>query len=468
MVDVAVIGAGPGGYVAALRAAQLGARVALVEREELGGVCLNQGCIPSKTLLRSAEVFRLARGGRRFGVTASEVKLDWGAVQARKRRVVKGLVSGVGRLLSQAGVQVIRGEARLASPNMVVVQGAGRVEARQLIIATGSHPVHPPIPGLGLPGVMDSQAALELEDLPRSVCIIGGGAIGVEFATLFSSVEVDVTLVEMLPRLLPTMDHSLGQGLRSSLERRRVRVLTGAQVTGIEATDGGLRVTVRSEGGEERAEAERVVYATGRRPNVEGLGLESAGVRYDASGIQVDEHMRTSVPTIYAIGDVAQGRWPLAHVASHEGMVAAEHIAGRARRMRYNAVPACVFSSPEVASVGLTEEEAQEQGYEVRVGVFELMASGKALAYGEREGFVKVVAEAKCGQVLGVHALGPHVSELIMEGVMAITLEATLEEFAAAIHPHPTLGEAMAEAALAAEGRAIHLLQAYQRPSATA
>ena len=464
-MDVAVIGAGPGGYVAALRAAQLGAQVVLVERDRVGGVCLNQGCIPSKTLLRSVEVYRLAREGERFGVTASEVKLDWTVAQARKREIVKRLVGGVERLLAQAGVEVVRGEARFVSPDAVVVRGGGRgdrIEARHFIIATGSHPARLPIPGLELPGVMDSQAALELEELPQSICIIGGGAIGVEFATLFAGAGVKVTLIEMLPQLLPTLDHSLGRGLRWSLERQGVEVLAGARVTGVEVANGGLKVTTLTEGGGRQVRAEKVLCAVGRWPNVEGLGLDAARVRYDASGIQVDERMRTNVPTIYAIGDVAQGRWQLAHVASHEGLVAAENSCGQTTWMRYTAVPACVFSSPEVASVGLSEEEAREQGGDVRVGTFALNGNGKALAYGQPEGFVKIVAEGEYGQVLGVHAIGPHVSELIMEGVMAITLEATLEEFAAAIHPHPTVSEALAEAALAVEGRAIHSLKGYR------
>lgn len=461
MVDLAVIGAGPGGYVATLRAAQLGAQVVLIERDRVGGVCLNQGCIPSKVLLRSVEVYRLAREGERLGVTASEVTLDWGAAQARKREVVERLAKGVELLLDRAGVEVIRGEAHFTSADAVVVQGGDRVEARHFIIATGSHPARPPIPGLELPGVMDSQRALELEELPESICIIGGGAIGVEFAALFGGARVKVALVEMLDQLLPTLDHSLGQGLQRCLRRQRVEVLTGARVTGIEAADGKLQVTVITEGGEKQVLSERVLCAVGRRPNVEGLGLDAAGVRYDSSGIQVDEWMRTSVSTIYAIGDVARGRWQLAHVASHEGIVAAENICGQNARMHYHAVPACVFSSPEVASVGLSEEEAQEQGRDVRVGTFDLNGNGKALADGETEGFVKVVAEGEVGQVLGVHAIGPHVSELILEGAMAITLEATLEEFAATIHPHPTVSEALAEAALAAEGRAIHSLKGY-------
>ncbi|MEA3345963.1 MAG: dihydrolipoyl dehydrogenase [Chloroflexota bacterium] len=455
MVDVAVIGAGSGGYVAALRAAQLGAQVALIERDQLGGVCLNQGCIPSKALLRSVEVYQLARKAARFGVRASGMTLDWEAAQARKSRVVQGLRGGVGRLLDRAGVEVIRGEARFVSPDTVVV-GRDRIEARYFIIATGSHPARPPIPGLDLPGVLDSQQALELEELPQSICIIGGGAIGVEFATLFAGAGLKVTLVEMLPRLLPLLDHSLGQGLQRSLEWRRVEVLTGTRVTGIEAVDGQLQITMTTESDERQVRAERALCAVGRRPNVEGFGLDAAGVRYNGSGIAVDERMRTNVPTVYAIGDVAQGRWQLAHVASHEGIVAAENVCGQDARMRYHAVPACVFSSPEVASVGLSEEEAREQGYDVQVGAFDLSGNGKALAYGQPEGFVKVVAEGEVGQVLGVHAVGPHVSELISEGAMAITLEATLEEFASTIHPHPTVSEALAEAALAVEGRAIH------------
>jgi len=462
VVDVAVIGAGPGGYVAALRAAQLGAQVVLVERDEVGGVCLNQGCIPSKALLRSVEVYQLARQGERFGVTSSGVQLDWRAAQARRREVVRGLVGGVERLLARARVDVIRGEARFVSADAIAVQGSDQIEARHFIIASGSHPARPPIPGLELPGVMDSQAALDLEEIPQSLCVIGGGAIGVEFAALFGGAGAEVTLIEMLPRLLPTLDRSLGQGLQWSLERRGVKVLTGAQVTGVGAVNGGLRVGILTEGGASQVQAERVLCAVGRRPNVDGLGLDVAGVRYDTSGIAVDGRMRTNIPTIYAIGDVAQGRWQLAHVASHEGLVAAQNTRGQNARMRYNVVPVCVFSSPEVASVGLSEHEAQERGGNVRIGTFALSGNGKALAYGEPEGFVKIVAEAEYGQVLGVHAIGPHVSELILEGAMAVTLEATLEELAATIHPHPTVSEALAEAALAAEGRTIHSLKGYR------
>lgn len=462
MVDVAVLGAGPGGYVAALRAAQLGGQVVLVEKDELGGVCLNRGCIPSKALLRSVEVYRLAREGEEFGVAASGVRLDWGVAQARKRQVVRGLVGGVRRLLARAGVDVVRGEARFVSPDAIAVQGGDTIKARHFVIATGSHALHPPIPGLDLPRVLDSKAALELQEIPRSVCIIGGGAIGVEFASLFAGAGAEVTLVEMLPRLLPAMDRALGAALQWSLEQQGARVLTGARVASVEAVEGGLQVAILVDGGETRAQAERVLCAVGRRPNVEGLGLDGTGVRYDASGILVDDQMRTSVPTIYAIGDVAQGKWQLAHVASHEGLVAAENICGQHARMHYNGVPACVFSSPEVASVGVSEDQAREQGHNVRAGTYPLSGNGKALAYGGPEGFVKVVAEAKYGQVLGVHAVGPHVSELILEGAMAITLEATLEEFAATIHPHPTVGEALAEAALAAEGRALHLLTGYR------
>jgi len=462
MVDVAVIGAGPGGYVAALRAAQLGAQVVLIERDQVGGVCLNQGCIPSKALLRSVEVYRVACEGERFGVTTSGVKLDWRVAQARKREVVKRLARGVELLLDRAGAEVIWGEARFLSADAIAVEAGDRIEARHFIIATGSHPARPPIPGLDLSGVLDSQQALELEELPESICIIGGGAIGVEFATLFVGAGMGVTLVERLPRLLPTLDHSLGQRLQRSLKRRGVEVLTRARVTGVETADGGLQITMVTEGGGRQVLLEKVLCAVGRQPNVEGLGLDAAGARYDTSGIQVDDRMRTSVPTIYAIGDVAQGRWQLAHVASHEGIVAAENICGQTTRMHYNAVPACVFSSPEVASVGLSEEEAREQGRDVRVGTFDLNGSSKALVYGEPEGFIKVVAEGEYGQVLGVHAIGPHVSELILEGAMAITLEATLEEFAATIHPHPTVSEALAEAALAVEGRAIHSLKGYR------
>ncbi len=458
--DVAVIGGGPGGYVAALRAEQLGAKVILIEKDKIGGVCLNWGCIPTKALLHSAEVLKTVQEAATFGVVAGEPRLDWAAAQARKQEVVDQLVGGVKMLLERAGVVVLEGAARFLSPRLIEVELDARkeqVEARNVIVATGSLPIELPIPGLNQPGVLDSTKALSLDELPESILIIGGGAIGVEFASLFNTLGVKVIVVEMLSRLVPTADHHLGGALEWVLNERGVEIYTEAQVTAIDGVSGKLASTVAAKDGEQEIETEKVLLAVGRRPNVENLGLEAAGVRYDKrKGIAVDEGMRTNVPGLYAIGDVVGGAM-LAHVASKEGVVAAENALGLDSHMDYKVVPNCIFSDPEAASVGLSEEEAQAQGYQVKIGRFPFNGNGKALIQGQPEGFVKVVAEAQYGEILGLHVVGPHASDLILEGGLALTMEATLDEIEATIHAHPTLGEALAEAVLNAEGRAIHL-----------
>lgn len=456
--DIAVIGAGPGGYVAALRAAQLGAKVVLVEKGKLGGVCLNWGCIPTKTLLRTAEVLNLARDAAEYGVVVGEVRLDWAAAQKRKETVVRRLTGGIKFLLEKAGVQLLPGTARFISPSTLEVtaeMGQERVEAKNYVVATGSRPVSLPIPGLEGPGVLTSDDALALDALPASLLIIGAGPIGVEFATLFRACGVQVTVVELLPRVLPTLDADLGAEIERALKKAKVAVHTASRVSKVAASNGKYAVTIQGEKQITTVEVDKILVAVGRRPNVEELGLDSIGVQVEKTGIKVDEFLRTNVPHIYAVGDVAGGIL-LAHVAMHEGVVAAENAMGLQRAMNYAAVPSCVFTTPEVASVGLSEEQAQQQGYDLRVGKFPFRANGKALAQGEPDGLVKIVAEGKYGQILGVHIVGPHASDLIQEGTLALTLEATLDELEVAIHPHPTLSEAVAEAALAAKGRALH------------
>lgn len=457
--DVAIIGAGPGGYVAALRAAQLGARVVLVERDRVGGVCLNWGCIPTKTLLRTAEVFTLAREAADYGVVVANARLDWAAAQEHKERVVRRLTGGVELLLQKAGVQLLAGTARFASPSAVEVVGQGgveRVEARDYIIATGSRPVSLPIPGLEGPDVLTSDAALSLASLPTSLLIIGAGPIGVEFATLFQACGVEVTLVELLPRVLPTLEADLAAEVERALKKARVRVHTASRVSGVEPHQGEYLATIAGPSQDIAVQVERVLLAIGRRANVEDLGLAMLGMEMDKTGIRVDGHLRTNIPHIYAVGDVTGGIL-LAHVAMHEGLTAVENALGGERVMNYDSVPSCVFSRPEVATVGLTEEAARKQGYDVQVGKFPFRANGKALALGERDGLVKIVAESKYGQILGVHIVGPHASDLIQEGTLAVMLESTLDELEATIHPHPTLSEALAEAALAAKGHALHI-----------
>ncbi len=457
--DITVIGAGPGGYVAALRAAQLGAKVVVVERDKIGGVCLNWGCIPTKTLLRTAEVLKLAREAADYGVAVTDARLDWPAAQKRKDGVVRRLTGGVRLLLEKAGVRLLAGTAHFVSPTLLQVAGEGgveQVEAGHYVIATGSRPTPLPIPGLEGTGILTSDAALSLESLPDSLLIVGAGPIGVEFATLFQACGAQVTLVEVLSRVLPTLDADLSAEVERALKKARVKVHTSSRVLRVEQCAGKYVVAVQSASQEMSIEVDRVLLAVGRRPNQEDLGLPSLGVITEKAGIRVDKHMRTNVPHIYAVGDVTGGIL-LAHVAMHEGIIAAENALGHERVMDYNAVPSCVFTWPEVASVGLTEEAARQQGYDLRVGRFPFRANGKALAQGEHDGLVKVVADSKYGQVLGVHIAGPHASDLIQEGTLALMLECTLDELEATIHPHPTLSEALAEAALAAKGHALHI-----------
>ena len=456
--DIAIVGAGPGGYVAALRAAQLGASVVLVERDRIGGVCLNWGCIPTKTLLRTAEVLNLAREAAQYGVVVAEPRLDWAAAQKRKDGVVRRLTGGVKSLLDRAKVQTLSGTARFVSPLALEVTGASgteHVEATHVVLATGSRPASLPIPGLDGPDVLTSDGALALEALPGSLLIIGAGPIGVEFATLFNACGVQVTLVEVLPRVLPTLDADMGAEVERALKKARVKVYTGSKVTRVEGRNRKRAVTIVSADQEIVVEVDKVLVAVGRRPNVEELALDNIGVTVEKPGIKVDEHLRTNVPNIYAVGDVIGGML-LAHVAMREGVVAVENALGHPRAMNLTAVPGCVFAWPEVATVGLTEEQAREKGYDVRIGKFLFRANGKAMAQGEHDGLVKIVAEGKFGQILGVHIAGPHASDLIQEGTLALTLEATLDELEEAIHPHPTLSEALAEAVLAAKGRALH------------
>jgi dihydrolipoamide dehydrogenase len=457
--DMAVIGAGIGGYVAALRAAQLGAKVVLIEKDKVGGVCLNWGCIPTKTLLRTAEVLSIAQEASKYGVAVGEVSLDWAAAQKRKERVVNRLTGGVKLLLERAGVLLLPGTARFVSPSALEVvreKGTERVEATDYVIATGSRAASLPIAGLDTPDVLTSDDALALDSLPQSLLVLGAGPIGVEFATLFRGCGVQVTLVEILPRVIPTLDADLGTEVERALKRAKVKLYTASKVTKAEEGAHGHAVTIESDSEEILLEVDRILLAVGRRPNVEEIGLTSAGVAVEERGIKVDDHMRTNVPHVYAVGDVTGGML-LAHVAMHEGMVAAENALGHERAMSYDSVPSCVFTWPEVATVGLSEEQARQRGYDVQVGKFPFRANGKALAHGEYDGLVKIVADSEYGQILGVHIVGPHASDLIQEATMALTLEATLDEFDATIHPHPTLTEALAEAALAAQDRALHI-----------
>ena len=491
--DLVVVGGGPGGYPAAIRAAQLGLKTALVEKERPGGVCLNWGCIPTKAMLRSAEVLETARHGAEYGVLADNVRLDYAAVLARKDRVVKSLTDGVAGLLAASGVAVTIGHARLTGPRTVEVVGVGdaplgpagprynappapdgapvsTLEGRNLLLATGSTPAVLPIPGIDLPGVVTSDGAFLLEEVPRRIVIIGASAVGAEWATMFAAFGSEVTMVELLGRLLPAEDEDVGKALARSFARRGIKVETGRTVTGIAPVGDQappLLVTVADpDGGNPReVEADVVLVGVGRRPNTAELGLERAGVATGQRGwVEVDDRLRTGVPGVHAVGDVT-GRVLLAHVASHQGLVAAGVMAGHDERMDYRAVPAATFTHPEVASVGLTEAAAREEGHDVAVGRFPFSALGRAQTFGGVEGLVKVVAERDDGHVLGVHVIGPGASDLIPEGVLAMQLQATLADIAATIHAHPTLGEGTMEAALVALGLPVHVPPSRRPPA---
>lgn len=468
--DVCLIGAGPGGYVAAIRAAQLGLKAVVVEREHAGGVCLNLGCIPTKAMLRSADVFTTLRHADQYGVFAENVRLDYGAVVNRRDKVVLNLRKGVEGLLKANGVELVQGNARLDGAHRVVVQPLGggdsrTIQTRNLVIATGSRPAKLPIPGTDGAGVINSDQALGLTQPPKSALVIGGGAVGCEWASIFRAFGAEVTVVEMLPTLLPIEDEDMGKALQRVFSRDGITVHLGATVHRVEdGPAGGKRSTVAwPDGRTVEVDSEIVMLGVGRTPNTDGLNLESAGVQPNRRGfIEVDEHLRAG-GGVYAIGDVT-GKYLLAHIASHQGTVAVENIAGEDTTMDYRAVPGVTFTHPEVASVGLSEAKAKAAGYDVQVGRFPYAALGRAQSYGETDGLFKVVAESKYGQILGVHVIGTNAGELIPEGVLAINLEATLEDLANSIHAHPTLPEGLMEAALAAMGRPIHIAKS-RRPA---
>ena len=459
--DIVVIGAGPGGYVAAIKAAQLGGKVTLIEKEELGGTCLNWGCIPTKALLRGVELLEAVKGAKEFGIQAAGVSIDFAKLMARKDRAVKTLVSGVTSLMKTNGIEVIKGKARLLSPQKIQVldekNQAAEYQARKVILATGSVSARLPIPGADLPGVMDSNGALQLTRIPESMVIIGAGPIGLEFGTVYAALGTRVNVIEMLPQILPSEDAEVASALDKVLRSFKIQTLTGAQVKRIEETgEGKKRIVALSEGGEKTFEAEVVLVAVGRKPSLEGLGAQEAGIQVGKKGIEVNSRMETNLPGVYAIGDVT-GQWLLAHFASAQGEVAAENAMGREAQLESRAVPRCVYTLPEVASVGLTEKEAKERGTDYRVGRFPFAANGKAAVLGERNGFVKIISEAKYGEILGIHIFGPHATDLIGEAVLAMQMEGTAQDIAHAIHPHPTLTEALKEGALDVDGIALHI-----------
>lgn len=457
--DIAVIGAGPGGYVAALRAAQQKSKVVVIEKDEVGGTCLNRGCIPTKALLASVEVLEMSSQARAFGLAGEPLKPDLAAMIARKDRIVKQLVNGIKFLFKTRQIELVQGLGKIVSPETIEVArpdgSKTSVKAGKIIIATGSEPAK--LPGFEPDGqtVITSTDALKMTSLPANILIIGAGAIGCEFAVVFSRLGAQVTIVEMLPQILPTEDEEIAGELRKIFEMSGIKIFTGVKVEKTEKLAGGRTRVALSNGQAE--ETDRILLGVGRSFNTTGIGLEELNVRMDRKAVAVNEKMETSVPGVYAIGDVT-GKILLAHVASHQGLVAVANILGEGKSMDYTCVPGCIYTRPEVASVGLSEKKAREKSQDITVGKFPFAANGKAVCIGEAKGMVKIVADSKTRKVLGVHIVGPHATDLIAEAVLAIKSGCTTEEITETIHAHPTLSETVMEAAEVAQGTPIHIV----------
>ncbi|WP_096201178.1 dihydrolipoyl dehydrogenase [Bacillus sp. FJAT-45350] len=468
--DLVILGGGTGGYVAAIRASQLGLKVAVVEKEKLGGTCLHKGCIPSKALLRSAEVYATTKRSEEFGVTTGEVSFNFIKVQERKQKIIDQLHKGVEHLMKKGKIDVYEGIGRILGPSIFSpTPGTISVEMnngeenqmlipKNVIIATGSKPRS--LPGLTIDGtnVLSSDEALKLEELPESIIIVGGGVIGIEWASMLADFGVKVTVLEYGKHIIPTEDEEISKEARRLLKRKGVKIQTGVQVKGdsLVASAEGVSIKAEKNGEELEFTAEKMLVSVGRSANIDGIGLENTDIVVDKGVIETNEFYQTKESHIYAIGDVIGGM-QLAHVASHEGIVAVEHLSNNnPEPIDYTLISTCIYSHPEIASVGLSEKEAIEKGYEVKTGKFNFKGIGKALVYGESDGFVKFVVDKKTDDLLGVHMIGPHVTDMISEAAIAKVLDAANWEVAHTIHPHPTLSEVMGEAALAVDGKAIH------------
>jgi len=462
--DIVIIGSGPGGYVAAIRAGQLGLKTLVVEKDDkFGGTCLHVGCIPTKALLLNAEVYDYFKNAKEFGIASKEFSVDWVAVQARKAKVVTKLAKGVEFLFKKNKVESTQGYGRLAGPGRITVtdaKGQAReIQAPKIILATGSEAKT--FPGFEPDGktILTNKEILALKAVPKSMVVMGAGAVGVEFASIFHRFGTKVTILEMLPRAVPLEDEEISAELEKSFRRQGIAIETQAKVEKAAKTATGVAVSYTGSDGKPQAiEAETLLVAVGRSPNTQGLGLEKTRVKLERGFVKVDPYMQTDEPGVYAVGDLVASSPLLAHVASREGIVAVTHAAGKPiEPMNYNQIPNCTYCEPEVSSVGLTERQAREAGHKVRVGKFPFAANSKASILGAREGFVKIVSDETYGEILGVHMLGPRVTEMIAEAVVAMRLEGTVDDLAHAIHPHPTLTEAVMEAAHAAHDWAIHV-----------
>lgn len=453
--EVLVIGGGPGGYAAAIRASQLGKKTLLVEKEHFGGVCLNRGCIPTKVFLQTAGLLQHIKQGNMGGIKIKAYEFDRTALLARKAIVVDSLVAGVKGLLDANGVETLQGEAFFLNDKSVVVNGEENVQAENIIIATGSTNMQLSFPGANLPDILDSDGALSLEKIPKSIAIIGGGVLGIEFAEIYNAFGSKVYILEALPCLLPREDTEVSEFIRQGFERKGIDVFTSAAVRGIEDQNPNKEVIFVKDGSEGSILVEQVLIAVGRKPNVAGLGLKNTAIMYDQKGIQVNHNFETNVKGVYAVGDV-NGGMQLAHVAYYEGEKAVENIAGAKEELDFKAVPRCIFCLPEIAAVGLTEQEVKEKGCNYQLGKFPLLANGKAILMEEATGFIKIITDTRFKEILGVSIVGPSAGELIAAATLAINLECTVEEIIATIHAHPTIGESFREAAMDVLGRSIH------------
>jgi dihydrolipoamide dehydrogenase len=459
--DVIVIGSGPGGYVAAIRASQLGLKTAVVEKADLGGICLNWGCIPTKALLKSAQVFEYIKHASDYGIEVKDAKADFSAVVKRSRDVASGMSKGIQFLLKKNKIDVLNGFGKLTAKNKVEVtddkDAKTTYEGSHIILATGGRSRELPNLKIDNEKIIGYRKAMVLEKRPESMVIVGSGAIGVEFAYFYAAMGTKVTIVEFMPNIVPVEDEDVSKQLEKEYKKMGINIMTKASVESVDTKGKNCKVKVKTEKGEENLECEIVLSAVGIATNIEGIGLEDVGIATDKGKVLVDEYYQTNIPGVYAIGDIVSGQ-ALAHVASAEGIICVEKIAGQdPEPLNYNNIPGCTYCTPEIASVGLTEKQAKEKGYELKVGKFPFSASGKASAAGVKEGFVKVIFDAKYGELLGAHMIGANVTEMIAEIVVARKLETTGHELIKAVHPHPTMSEAIMEAAAAAYGEVIHL-----------
>lgn len=466
MYDLIVIGGGPGGYHAAIYGAQQGLKTVLIEKHRLGGVCLQEGCIPTKSLVHSAEVLRTCNEAAVFGIETENCTINWTGVQQRKNNVVEQLTKGLEQLVPSQGVELILGEAKLTgniSGNLkeivVTLNDSSQItlETKNVILASGSVPAVPPIPGADLPGVIGSREALELSDIPQRLLVVGGGIIGLEFACIFRAFGSEVTVVEFLPRIMPSVDGEIAKRMEAELKRSRIKLHTGSKVVEIKEAGRTLETLVSKEEKLETIGADKILLATGRKPNLDGLGLAEAGIDSSKGGVKVNSRMETNLPGVYAIGDITGG-YLLAHVASAQGLVAVDNILGKDTEMDYSAVPSAVFTHPEIAGAGLTEEEAKEKGIPYKTTKFLLGANSRAVTIGANRGMVKLITTVPENRIIGAHIMGPCAGELIHELVLAINTSSTAEEVARTIHAHPTLSESVMEAAHGVFGHFIHMV----------